>query len=118
MTIMGTSLIAPDSVRAHLRRLLVSQRIASADSIVRLLKDAVEKTLAGDPGALKEYTLGLDVFGRGEDFDPKSDSIVRVQARKLRGRLKEYYEGEGLQDQIRIEYDKGSYVPRSTIVGQ
>lgn len=116
--ITGTSLIAPDAVRAHLRRLLVSERIASADSIVRLLKYTVEKTLAGEPGALKEYTLGMDVFGRGEAFDPKIDSIVRVQARKLRARLKEYYAGEGLQEQIRIEYHKGSYVPRFIISGQ
>ena len=114
---MGTSLIAPDAVRAHLRRLLASERIASADSIVRLLKYTVEKTLAGEPGALKEYTLGIDVFDRGEAFDPKIDSIVRVQARKLRARLKEYYAGEGLQDQIRIEYHKGSYVPRFIIAG-
>jgi hypothetical protein len=55
---MGTSLIAPDAVRAHLQRLLVSERIASADSIARLLKYTVEKTLAGEPGVLKEYTLG------------------------------------------------------------
>ena len=59
----------------------------------------------------------MDVFGRGEAFDPKIDSIVRVQARKLRARLKEYYAGEGLQDQIRIEYQKGSYVPRFIICG-
>jgi TolB-like protein/Flp pilus assembly protein TadD len=117
MTVMGTSLIAPDAVRAHLRRLLASERIASADSIVRLLKYTVEKTLAGESGVLKEYTLGIDVFGRGEAFDPKIDSIVRVQARKLRARLKEYYAGEGLQDQIRIEYHKGSYVPRFIIAG-
>jgi TolB-like protein/Flp pilus assembly protein TadD len=118
MTFMGTSLIAPDAVRAHLRRLLLSQRIASADSIARLLKYTVEKTLAGEPGELKEYTLGMDVFGRGEAFDPKIDSIVRVQARKLRARLEEYYAGEGLQDQIRIEYHKGSYVPRFIIASQ
>ena len=93
---MGTSLIAPDAVRAHLRRLLVSERIASAASIARLLKYTVEKTLSGESGVLKEYTLGIDVFDRGEAFDPKIDSIVRVQARKLRARLEEYYAGEGL----------------------
>jgi hypothetical protein len=56
---MGTSLIAPDAVRAHLRRLLLSERIAAADSIVRLLKYTVEKTLGGEPGALKEAVHGL-----------------------------------------------------------
>lgn len=103
---------APDDVRAHLQRVMASAGFHNADSIRRLLEFTVEQTLAGSSARIKEYTLGLEVFGRKEAFDPRTDSIVRVQARKLRERLLAYYESEGAHETIRIEYFKGSYVPR------
>ena len=59
----------------------------------------------------KEYTIGVQVFGRPEDFDPRVDAIVRVEASRLRARLKEYYEGNGKDDHIVIELPRGNYAP-------
>src|SRR5437764_12485930 len=103
--------LSPDDIRAHLHRVMASAGFSSAESIRRLLEFTVEKTLAGESTQIKEYMLGLDVFGRKESFDPRTDAIVRVQARKLRERLLAYYESEGAQECVRIEYRKGSYVP-------
>jgi TolB-like protein/tetratricopeptide (TPR) repeat protein len=108
---MADSELSLDDVRAHLRRVMTSAGFLGSESIKRLLAFTVEKTLAGESGQIKEYTLGLEVFGRRESFDPRTDAIVRVQAWKLRERLLTYYESEGAQESIRIEYRKGSYVP-------
>jgi predicted ATPase len=70
----------------------------------------VEQALLGDVDRLKEYAVGLEVFGRGESFDPRVDTIVRVQARRLRARLQEYYEDEGGQDAVVIDVPRGHYV--------
>ena len=100
-----------DDIRAHLHRVMASAGFLGSESIRRLLAFTVEKTLAGESGQIKEYTLGLEVFGRKESFDPRTDAIVRVQAWKLRERLLAYYESEGRHESIQIEYRKGSYVP-------
>ena len=68
--------------------------------------------MAGEAGRLKEYWIGTAVFHRKESFDPAEDSIVRVQARKLRKRLELYYATEGTRDAVRIVYVPGSYIPR------
>src|SRR3954451_14304053 len=109
---MAFSELALDDVRSHLHRVMASAGFVGSESIRRLLAFTVEKTLAGESGQIKEYTLGLEVFGRKGSFDPRTDAIVRVQAWKLRERLLAYYESEGAQESIRIEYRKGSYVPR------
>ena len=75
------------------------------------LEYVVEETLKGRAGAIKEYSIGAAVFARGEKFDPRVDTIVRTEARRLRRRLQEYYEGEGRSDSIRIELIKGNYAP-------
>lgn len=108
--------LALDDVRSHLQRVMASAGFAGSESIRRLLAFTVEKTLGGESGQIKEYTLGLEVFGRKESFDPRTDAIVRVQAWKLRERLLAYYESEGAQESIRIEYRKGSYVPHIAAV--
>ena len=71
----------------------------------------VERQLAGDDAALRETAIGLEVYGRPASYDPKTDPIVRVEASRLRSRLREYYESEGANDPIRIDMPKGSYVP-------
>jgi len=108
---MAYAELSQDDIRAHLHRVMASAGFISSESIRRLLAFTVEKTLAGESGQIKEYTLGLEVFGRKGSFDPRTDAIVRVQAWKLRERLLAYYESEGAQEGIRIEYRKGSYVP-------
>ena len=67
--------------------------------------------MRGNPEGLKEYTIGVEAFGRKPDFDPKTDTIVRVQTHRLRQKLKEYYGQEGLHDPILIEIPKGHYCP-------
>jgi len=78
--------------------------------LARLLTHIVEKSVAGQREELKEYSLGLDIFERGEEFDPKTDSIVRSSARQLRLKLAEYYETRGREDAVHIRLPKGGYV--------
>jgi serine/threonine-protein kinase len=75
------------------------------------LRFIVEETLAGRSNGLKEYTLGVDAFDRGEDFDPRLNPIVRIEAGRLRSRLKQYYAGEGRRDEIQIYLPRGTYTP-------
>ena len=92
-----------------LEKVLSSPGFARSWSISRLLRFLVSQALDGAAAPVKEYTLGVEVFERGADFDPNADNIVRVQARNLRTRLQEYYAVEGSNDPIRIEFPKGSY---------
>jgi TolB-like protein len=101
---------SPDEVRAQLERLLAAPAFASGRH-PRFLRYVVEHTLAGQGDQLKEYVLGVEVFDRREDFDPRVDTIVRVEARRLRGKLAEYYEGPGAGDSVIIEIPRGSYSP-------
>src|SRR5262245_34177502 len=100
-----------DLVRAELARILSSACFSHAPSLKRFLAHIVESTLEGRSEELKEYSLGVDVFGRGDAFDPKLDTIVRVQARRLRTKLQEYYASEGRDDEVVIALEKGGYVP-------
>jgi hypothetical protein len=77
----------------------------------QLLRYLVQKTFDSSAEALKEYTIGIEALGRPLDFDPKADPIVRVQIHRLRQKLKEYYESDGLHDSILIEIPKGQYLP-------
>jgi TolB-like protein/lipoprotein NlpI len=78
----------------------------------RFLTFAVEKALAGEAEDLKEYTVGVEVFDRTPDFDPRADSIVRVEARRLRSKLRKHYEvADSAGPGFRIELPEGSYAP-------
>jgi TolB-like protein len=99
-----------DAVRAQLDRILASPGFANADRLSRFLRFVVERTMEGEGDQLKEYRLGTEVFDRPADYDPRLDSIVRVEARRLRSKLAEYYEGPNRTDPIVIRVDKGSYV--------
>src|SRR5215471_10775071 len=99
------------AIREHLAGVLSSAAFAQVDRLKRFLRYVVEETLAGRSEKLKEYPIGVEVFDRETSFDPRTDPIVRVQARRLRSRLSRYYEDEGRLDQMRIELPKGSYVP-------
>ncbi|HZO51507.1 MAG TPA: hypothetical protein VFB63_02260 [Bryobacteraceae bacterium] len=100
-----------DVVRDQLERVLASQVLAGSDQLKRLLRLVVERSLDGQSTLLKEYNLGLEVFQRPPDYDPKIDPIVRVQARRLRAKLDEYYAGEGAADTVVIMIPKGAYAP-------
>jgi tetratricopeptide (TPR) repeat protein len=98
-------------IRAELDLILRSRTFIQSHRIRRFLQFVVEESLLGQPHRLKEYLIGLEVFDRREAFDPRVDSIVRVEARRLRYKLEEYYRAEGREDSVRIVLHKGSYVP-------
>ena len=104
--------LAVSDIAAQASRIARSACFRKAKQLARFLDYAVDKSLTGKEAALKETVLGIEVFGRGPDFDPRSDPIVRIDARRLRARLAEYYESEGAGDAIVIEFEPGSYVPR------
>ena len=78
----------------------------------RFLEYIVNETLAGRGERLKGYNIALEVFDRPETFDPTVDPLVRIEAARLRDKLREYYETDGQSDPIRIDLPKGSYTPR------
>ena len=96
-------------IRAELDRILKSKGFVSAGRISKLLRYVVDKTLAGESDQLKEYSVGVEVFERDEKYDPRLDSIVRVEAGRLRTKLDEYYNGEGASSDIRISLPRGGY---------
>ena len=103
--------ITSDTIRAELQRILASGIFATADRMKRFLRFVVDETLAGKGDDLNESSLGIEVYDRDETFDPRVDSIVRVDAGRLRSKLREFYESEGASSLIRIEIPKGSYKP-------
>jgi len=99
------------AIREELQKLLRSSLLIQSDRLSRFLAFAVESTLDGKADCIKEYTIGTEAYGRGSDFDPSQDSIVRTEARRLRTKLSKYYQEEGIDDPIVIEIHPGSYVP-------
>lgn len=100
-----------DEIRRQLDRLLASRGFANAGRMSRFLKFIVERTLAGEGERLKEYVIGVEVFDRDTDYDPRIDAIVRVEAARLRTKLAEYYADEGRGDAIVLSLPKGGYAP-------
>jgi hypothetical protein len=103
--------IAPDAIRKELARILASNVFVQSDRLGQFLRYTVETTLAGEAETLKEYRIGTEVYNRRPPYHPSSDSIVRSEARRLRKKLKEYYESSGMGDPVFIYYRPGSYVP-------
>ena len=99
----------PEEVRAALARIVASPGFVSAGRLAPFLTFVVERTLSHEP--LKESIVGVAVFSRPPDYDPRLDPIVRVEARRLRSRLAEYYVGAGADDPVRIELPRGTYAP-------
>jgi len=103
---------SPEEVRQQLQAILSSRPFVTATRARRFLTHIVEQTLAGQTDGIKELVLASEVFDRPGDFDPKVDTVVRVEAGKLRKRLEEYYADEGAGAPVRIEVPKGTYVPQ------
>jgi serine/threonine-protein kinase len=97
--------------RQQLARILGSRTFHQADRLKRFISFIVEETLAARGNQLKEFLIGMEVFGKDARFDPRTDPLVRVQARRLRVRLARYYMDEGQEDEILIELPKGGYAP-------
>ena len=99
------------SVEEQLAAILASKSFCRSERLRDFLTFVVRETMAGRGDQLKEYTIAADVFRRTDSYDPKSDALVRVEARRLRNKLKEYYAAEGRGARIVIELPKGSYKP-------
>ena len=107
----GEDQLSEDLIRDELARILESSLFAQSDRLGRFLRFTVETTLAGEADALKEYLIGTEVYQRNPSYQPSEDSIVRSEARRLRSKLKEYYDSVGKYDPVHIHYRPGSYVP-------
>ena len=103
--------VSETAVRDELRRVLSSAALAHSESLKRFLRHVVEAALEGRDAELKETILGESVFDRGDAYDPRLDPIVRVQATRLRGKLRDYYQDQGALAEVVIDLPKGSYVP-------
>jgi TolB-like protein len=108
---MASSVCSTEAVRRELERVLASKGFARNERLSRFLRVLVERHLEGRDADLKESVIGIEVFGRQPGFDPRQDSTVRSEAGRLRGRLAEYYAGEGSADAVVIEIPKGGYTP-------
>jgi adenylate cyclase len=100
-----------DKVTDGLRRILASGEFDASDRNRRFLRFIVEEALAGRADRVKAYTIATSVFGRSADFDPQLDSIVRLEAGRLRRALERYYLTAGQADPVRITIPRGGYVP-------
>lgn len=100
-----------NAIERQLERILQSPGFRKCAQLSRFLRFTVDQAVEGSNGASKETLIGIQIFGRRPDYDPGSDPVVRVEARRLRGKLAEYYDGEGREDPVRIEMPKGGYLP-------
>jgi TolB-like protein/Flp pilus assembly protein TadD len=103
--------IPSSGIRSELERILGSRTFQGAEAQKKFLRYVVENVVDQGATHIKEVSIGIDVFARGEQFDPRIDTIVRVEARKLRTRLSRYYETEGAADPIRVVFPARGYTP-------
>jgi len=109
---------AEAEVRDHLNRILSSPGFQGSARLSRFLRYTVDSRLRGDHEQIKEYLIGREVFDRGDDYDPRLDPIVRVEARRLRKKLAEYYAASPVPPGgLWIEFPKGSYAPEFRTAG-
>jgi hypothetical protein len=99
------------AVVEQLGRVLESPVFASSVRMQRFLRFIVEARLGGDLAGLKETSVGIAVFDREPGYDPQTDAIVRVEARRLRSKLQQYYNGIGVSDSLVIQLPTGTYRP-------
>ena len=107
-----TAPLSPDEVGIHLEKLLAGEALKGSERLRRFLRLVVTETLAGRGDRLKEYVLAVEVFDRPDAFDPRIEPVVRVEARRLRAKLADYYSTEGPFDEVVIDLPKGSCAGR------
>src|SRR5690242_6013467 len=95
------------AVRRQLDRILASPGFARSERMIRFLRFVVEESLGDSAPSLKEMVIAREVFDRSPEYDPAADPVVRVEARRLRAKLQDYYSGEGSGDPVRITLPKG-----------
>jgi tetratricopeptide (TPR) repeat protein len=104
--------LTPEAIQTEVERILASEKFARSKRLRTLLRFTVAQTLQGNADMLKEYVIGTEVLKKPDSYDPRSDSLVRVLASRLRVKLKEYYSDGGSDDPLVIEFPKGKYVPK------
>ncbi|MBP7242964.1 hypothetical protein [Amaricoccus sp.] len=103
--------VSADAVRTELTRILASEHFDASERNRRFLSFVVEEALAGRTERIKAYPIATEVFGRDPKFDPQLDSIVRIEAGRLRRSLERYYLTDGRSSDLRIDIPRGGYVP-------
>ncbi len=98
-------------IRAELARIVQSSPFVHSERLAKFLRFTVDAAIAGKGDSLKEYLIGVEVYDRKPPYHPSQDSIVRTEARRLRSKLKEYYETEGRTDPVFIYFRLGTYAP-------
>src|SRR2546423_9039274 len=109
------TIINEEQGRTELATLLASGIFSRAPSLAQLLTYICEKHFEGQADQIKEYNIAVEALGRPQDFDQKRDSIVRVEAHRLRKRLQHYYETDGANHRIRIHVPAGQYAPKFVV---
>jgi hypothetical protein len=107
---MELCVVSQEQCKEQIERIIHSPVLRNATALQRLLQYVTAKVFEGASQDLKEYTIGVEVFARPQDYDTKSDTIVRVQIHRLRQKLKEYYETDGCSDPVLIEIPPGRYI--------
>jgi serine/threonine-protein kinase len=97
--------------QAALKKLLASPHFSTARRLSEFLRFIVQNAVTGDGLPATEYRIASEIYGRDPEYDPQTDSIVRVERNRLRARLRDYYESEGFNDPVRIRLPLDSYVP-------
>ena len=102
-------MVARPQFESAIERLIASHSLHGSESLCKLLKYLAKHAIDHPGVQVKEYQIATEVFGRQSNFDPQLDSMVRVQAGRLRAKLAEYYSTEGASDPLVVELPKGSY---------
>ena len=105
-------------INEELDRIARSRLFANSARLVRFLRFTVDEVLNGRGHLLKEYLIGTNVYDRTGDYDPRVDSVVRVEARRLRSKLNQYYETAGAAANVRITFQSGSYAPTFVVFSE
>lgn len=108
----GSSRISMEEKRCQVDRVVNSRTFSNSPQLRKFLEYVANAVIHGCQKDIKEYTIGTEVLGRGPNFDPSQDTLVRTQASRLRQRLETFYKTEGASDEIVLEMPKGHYVPR------
>src|ERR1700732_317629 len=109
--VTGVALLDKTLINAQIEKLANSPVLHGSESLCKLLRYMSKHALDHPGASLKEYQIATEVFGRSDDFDPQLDSMVRVQAGRLRSKLAEYYNAEAAaEDPVVVDLPKGTYV--------
>ena len=109
---MKSNAINEEALIRHVEKICNSPEFRSKQVLCRFLSYIVSEKLAGRGEDIKAFSIGVDVFNRDADFDPGQDTLVRINAGRLRRMLDQYYSNTGKHDDLQIEIPKGGYVPR------